>query len=115
VAIYLYALLSWSTRERQPAIGPANVLALRDVLPRVCHERGTGVLAMGFRPDQVQLVLQLGPRLDIPALAQQLKAAGAQAGQVEWSTGYDLRSIGVSGLPGVVEYVQGLERPSIHC
>ena len=118
----LYALVTWTTRDRGPLITVQVEAFLRKTLPQIAHRHGAAVLAMGIVDDHVHLLVRLPARFDVPRLAQGLKGTTArlanrdriaeQATPLQWASGYDLRSVGPRELRAAKEYLQS--QPSRH-
>ena len=113
--VRLYAHLTWTTLQSQAIINPDVLAFLHRFLPREAERHGARVLAVGIVADHVHVVLRLAPVNDIPRMVQGFKGASARMANrdglmprapLRWEQGYDLRSIGVRQLRGVIEYVE---------
>ena len=115
MSVYLYAMLTWTTREREGLLDTATAGFLDRFLPPVARRHGAEVLAIGLAQDHVHLVLHLDAIVDIPRLVQGLKGASARvanrdgvmtARKVRWAAGYDVRSISPNRLRHAIRYVE---------
>ena len=122
--ITLYALLTWTTRDRAPIIDAAGAAFLRTFLPKAAELRRARVLGMGVVRNHVHLLLHLDGLIDIPQLVQRLKGASARIanrdrvlGEVRprWAKGYDLRSVSPRAMPAAQAYLarQGVRHPGL--
>ena len=112
----LYALMTWTTRDRAPLITAQVAEFLRQAIPEIALRYGTTVLETGIVDDHVHVLVRLPLRPDIPRLAQGLKGATARianrdgiarkAEPLHWATGYDLRSVSPRGLRDARTYVR---------
>ena len=64
----LYALVTWTTRDRGPLITVQVEAFLRKTLAQIAHRHGAAVLAMGIVDDHVHLLVRLPARFDVPRL-----------------------------------------------
>ena len=122
VPAYLYALLTWTTRERADLIDARVAASLRRFLPRVAGRFGAELIDSGFASDHVHVLLLLPTRIDIPRLVQAIKGASSRVAnrdgiavtKLRWANGYDLRSVSPSSLPAVSRYLarQGEHHPA---
>jgi len=124
VPITIYALLTWTTRDRAPLIDAAGASFLRTFLPRAAELHGTQVLAVSVVQNHVHLLLLLDGLLDIPKLVQRLKGASSRIAnrdgvlgnvRLRWANGYDLRSVSPRGVPAAQAYLarQALHHPGL--
>src|SRR5437763_7928606 len=113
--IHLYALLTWTTRQRETCISPSVADFLERLLPSIALRHRARVLELGIVPDHVHALLQLDSGVDIPRLVQGLKGASARLANrdgvatklpLRWASGYDFRSVSPGALPRVCEYVR---------
>ena len=111
----LYALLTWTTRDRAPLITERLAGFLRKRVPDIARRYGAGVIEMGIVDDHIHVLLRLPARFDIPRLAQGLKGATARianrdgiaaANALHWASGYDFRSVAPRGLADAKEYLR---------
>jgi putative transposase len=112
--VRLYAHLTWTTLRRLPLVNPEVARFLDRFLRQEAARHGARVLATGIVSNHVHAIVQLPPVIDIPRLVQGLKGASARIAnrdglmpraRLRWADGYDLRSVGVRQLPGVLRYV----------
>ena len=120
--ITLYALLTWTTRDRAPIIDANGAAFLHTFLPKAAELRHARVISMGIVRDHVRLLLHLDGLVDIPQLVQRLKGASARIanrdrvlgdGRLRWARGYDLRSVSPRAVPTAQAYLarQGVRHP----
>ena len=115
MGVQLYAHLTWTTLDRAPSI----TATVRDFLDRFLRQQairyGARPLAMGMVSDHVHLIVELPPAYDLPKLLQGLKGASARianrdghAGRrpLQWTPGYDARSVSVGQLAAAIRYVE---------
>jgi REP element-mobilizing transposase RayT len=114
MAVTFYALLTWTTRDREPLIDAGCAVFLRRFLPLAARRAGAEVLALGVVNNHVHLLLRLGALVDIPTLVQRLKGASARianrdgvtgAAPLRWARGYDIRSVSPRALPSAQAYL----------
>jgi len=118
----LYAHLTWTTLNRVPSITPS----VRDFLDRFLRQQairyGARPLAVGMVSEHVHMIVALPPVYDLPRLVQGLKGASARLANrdghavrrpLQWTPGYDARSVGPGQLAAAVRYVeeQALRHP----
>jgi putative transposase len=114
VPITIYALLTWTTRERAPLIDAAGAAFLRTFLPKAAELHGAEVLAVSVVQDHVHLLLLLDGLVDVPKLVQRLKGASSRIAnrdrvlgtvRLRWANGYDLRSVSPRAVPAAQAYL----------
>ena len=111
----LYAHLTWTTLNRVPSI----TASVRDFLDRFLRQEagrhGARPLAVGMVSDHVHMIVELPQMFDLPTLVQGLKGASARIAnrdghvgsrRLQWTPGYDARSVGVGQLSAAVRYVE---------
>jgi len=121
MATRLYAHLTWTTLNRVPSI----TTSVREFLDRFLRQQalrhGARPLAVGMVSEHVHMIVELPPVYDLPRLVQGLKGASARVANrdghaerrpLQWTPGYDARSVGVSQLAAAVRYVE--EQPRRH-
>ncbi len=115
MAVYMYAILTWTTREREALLDGLAAKFLRKFLPPVARRHGAEILATGLAQDHVHLVLRLDAIVDIPRLVQGLKGASARVAnrdgvianrKLRWAAGYDLRSVSPNRLRHTIHYME---------
>jgi len=122
--ITIYALLTWTTRERAPLIDAAGASFLRTFLPKAAELHAAQVLTVSVVRDHVHLLLLLDGLPDIPKLVQRLKGASARianrdgvlgTARLRWANGYDLRSVSPRAVPAAQAYLarQALHHPDL--
>jgi putative transposase len=111
----LYLHVTWTTLNRLPLISESVRRFLDSFLRTKARQHRTNVLAVGMVSDHVHLVVEVEPVFDLPALMQGLKGASARIANrdghaeprpLQWSAGYDARTVGISQLPSVIRYVE---------
>jgi REP element-mobilizing transposase RayT len=117
--VRIYAHLSWTTFARLPLIDERVAAFLcRFLLEEAARHRARAI-EIGVVSDHVHLLLELPAAFDVPRLVQGLKGASARlanrdgiAGHnsLKWEAGYDLRSVSVTQLRQVAEYVRAQEQ-----
>ena len=121
---HLFAILTWTTREREPLIDAEGARFLKRFLPATAKRNGAEVKAIGVVQNHVHLVLHLYPIVDVPRLVQSLKGASARVinrdgvmpgKKLRWASGYDLRSISPRSFLQAKRYVenQGRRHPTL--
>ena len=117
--IRIYAHLSWTTFARLPLIHERVAKFLCRFLLEEATRHGARAIEIGVVRDHVHMLLELPATFDVPRMVQGLKGASARlanrdglAGHttLRWASGYDLRSVGVSQLRQVAEYVREQKR-----
>ncbi len=116
MGVQLYSHLTWTTLDRAPSI----TAAVRDFLDRFLRQQairyGARPLAMGMVNDHVHMIVELPPTYDLPKLLQGLKGASARIANrdghadrrpLQWTPGYDARSVSVGQLAAAIRYVEG--------
>ena len=109
----LYALVTWTTRDRGPLITVQAEAFLRKTLAQIAHRHGAAVLAMGIVDDHVHLLVRLPARFDVPRLAQGLKGTTARLANrdriAEQATLCAVEERGLVGAAHLLRYGQGPE------
>jgi REP element-mobilizing transposase RayT len=114
----ILAMLTWTTWGRAPLIKPGHAAALSGLLPRLAEKGGAELTELSVVSTHVHTILRLGPRCELPRLAQLLKGGSAYLldrlitgqGRIRWSEGYDLRSVDLRSLPQVRYYLNNAGR-----
>jgi REP element-mobilizing transposase RayT len=119
MAVRIYAHLSWTTFARAPLIDERIAGFLCRFLIEEATRHGARAIEIGVVRDHVHMLLELPAAFDVPRMVQGLKGASARlanrdghAGHhpLRWASGYDLRSVGLTQLRGVAEYVRDQKR-----
>jgi REP element-mobilizing transposase RayT len=117
--VRIYAHLSWTTFARAPLIDERIEEFLCRFLIEEATRHGARAIEIGVVRDHVHMPLELPATFDVPRMVQGFKGASARlanrdgfAGHnsLRWASGYDLRSVGVSQLRQVAEYVREQKR-----
>jgi putative transposase len=116
--VRIYAHLSWTTFARAPLIDEPIAAFLCRFLIEEATRHGARAIEIGVVRDHVHMLMESPAVYDVPRMVQGLKGASARlanrdghAGHhpLRWESGYDLRSVGVSQLRQVAEYVRNQE------
>ena len=115
MGVQLYCHLTWTSLNRVPSI----TAPVRDFLDRFLRQQtsryGARPLAVGMVNDHVHMMVELPPAYDLPKLMQGLKGASARIANrdghtgrrpLQWTPGYDARSVGVGQLAAAIRYVE---------
>ena len=111
----LYVHVTWTTLNRLPLIDGRVEAFLEIFLRTKATQHNVNVLAIGMVNDHVHVVLEVQPVFDLPALMQGLKGASARIanrdghahrGPLQWTPGYDARTVGITQLRSVINYVR---------
>ena len=112
----LYALITWTTRERAPLITDRVKTFLEKTVPQIARKHGVKVLELGIVDDHVHALVRLPARFDTPRLAQALKGTTARLAnrdgiartseELRWASGYDFRSVGPRALTDARDYLR---------
>jgi|SRR6185437_198632 len=110
----LYIHLTWTTLNRLPLIDGRVHTFLESFLRTKATQHDVKVLAIGMVNDHVHMVVEVQPVFDLPALMQGLKGASARLANrdghaerspLQWTPGYDARTVGVTQLRSVINYI----------
>ena len=110
----LYIHVTWTTLNRLPLIDGRVQAFLESFLRTKANQHDVNVLAIGMVNDHVHMVVEVQPTFDLPTLMQGLKGASArianrdghaQRSPLQWTAGYDARTVGVTQLRSVINYV----------
>jgi len=114
--IQIYALITWTTRERMPVIESGVEEFLGRALPAIARRHGAHVIRLGIVPDHVHVLLSLPTRFDIPALVRDSRRDGTSRQPrrnrgrrtVRWATGLrpSNRQSGSGLCSGVEQYLR---------
>lgn len=111
----LYLHLTWTTLNRLPLITEPVRVFLDGFLRQKAKQHRANVLAAGMVSDHVHLIVEIQPVFDLPALMQGLKGASARLANrdghaerrpLQWSAGYDARTVSVGQLRSAIHYVE---------
>jgi REP element-mobilizing transposase RayT len=112
----MYALITWTTRDRAPLITRRLADFLHPALRSIARQHGVELLETGIVNDHVHALVRLPARIDMPRLAQGLKGTtarianrdgiAAQSRALHWASGYDVRSVGPGGLKEARQYLR---------
>src|SRR5690348_12105812 len=114
----IYFHLTWSTLGRRPMIDAHTRSFLDQFFRKIAVQERVSLLATGFVRTHVHLVVQTGPRFDLPRLVQLLKggssyAASRQPGNIlglRWNRKYSVTSVSPGLLPQALAYVEDQNR-----
>jgi len=109
----------FSTKERRPWLGPNIRERLWPYLGGIARENDMKALAIGGVADHVHMLLSLPPTLSVSKAMQLLKGNSSKwlretfpellREDFLWQEGFGAFSIGVSGVPETVRYIQTQE------
>ncbi|MFO0959409.1 MAG: IS200/IS605 family transposase [Isosphaeraceae bacterium] len=110
-----YIHVIFSTKDRQPLIGPAMQSRLHDYIGGILRADGCPLLAVGGMPDHVHLLVSLGRNMAIADLLRIVKANSSRWIHREfpalsgfaWQSGYGAFSVSASNRGRVEEYIHG--------
>jgi REP-associated tyrosine transposase len=118
----LFYHLIWATKDRAPLLDQAACAVVERSIRDTCEEPKVRLIAIGFMPDHVHLVMSIPPRIAIADFVGRLKGASSYAangpthGRCEsrfaWQAEYGILSFGEKALPIVVDYVRN--QPARH-
>jgi REP element-mobilizing transposase RayT len=107
----LYYHVVWTTKNREPMIGPHVREHLRHAIREKCRRLGCIVHAVNAVADHVHLALEIPPRLAVSNVVGQIKGASAhEMNQLRprllaWQEGYGVLTFRRSELTTVVRYI----------
>src|SRR3954451_23338487 len=111
----LFYHLVWSTRNREPIVGPDEDVLIRRSIHLTCDDLDLISHALGTMPDHLHFVVSIPPKVSMSEAVKRLKGASANAvnhrdlevrpGSFRWQGDYGALSFGDEALPKVVEYV----------
>ncbi|MBE7462359.1 MAG: IS200/IS605 family transposase [Planctomycetes bacterium] len=104
----------FSTKNRQPLITPDLEPELHAYLGGVCKELHSPALAINGYTDHVHLLCSLSKTMALAELLRKVKAhsstwakrKGRAHGNFAWQDGYSAFSIGQSGVPALMRYIE---------
>jgi REP element-mobilizing transposase RayT len=104
----------WATKERRPLIKPALQQRLWPYLGGIARESKMSALVIGGVEDHIHVLLSVPPTLSVAKAIQLLKGNSSkwihdtfkEHWDFEWQEGYGAFSIGISGVPETMAYIQ---------
>ncbi len=118
----LYMHVTWTTRDRDPAIDADSANLLRRLLPAIARQEHADILELGIVRTHVHLLLRIRPTTPIPRLMQRLKGGssvlvnrerGSTVRQpLRWAKGYHIDSVSRQAVENVAAYVRN--QPAHH-
>ena len=112
----IYVHITWTTRDREPAIDADSVSLLRRLLPAIARQERAHVLELGIVRTHVHILLRVWPTTPIPRLVQRLKGGssvivsrerGSTVRQpLRWAKGYNIDSVSRQAVEKVRAYVR---------
>ena len=108
-----YYHITWSTRQRLPAIADEHEARLHGAIRGAAERRGAVVHALSGTADHVHIVASIPLTIAIATLIGELKGSSAHLANHEmslgdrfsWSPGYGLFTLGPKQLARAVDYV----------
>jgi REP element-mobilizing transposase RayT len=108
----LLLFITWKTFRNLPLLDEPAGQFVSGLLPILARKEGATVEESAVLPDHVHVVLDPGPRSDLPRLLQRLKGESSflvnrdqkLRRHIRWASGYDARSIGRRHLDAVINY-----------
>ncbi len=112
----IYLHITWTTRDREPAIDAASASLLRRLLPAIARQERAHILELGIVRTHVHVLLRVWPTTPIPRLVQRLKGGssiivnrerGSTVRQpLRWAKGYNVDSVSQRAVEKVRAYVR---------
>jgi REP element-mobilizing transposase RayT len=107
--------LVFSTKHRQPLIGPDVEGALHAYLATVLREMDSPAIAINGTEDHVHILFRLSRKMALAEVVEEvkkrsskwIKTKGPAYGEFYWQSGYGAFSIGESGVEGLKRYIAG--------
>ena len=102
----------FSTKNRLPLIPAVRQPRLWAYIGGIARANRMKALAVGGMPDHLHLLLSLPPNVPVSTAVQLVKAGSSkwmheqQGTRFEWQVGYGAFTIGVSQIPGTVDYIR---------
>ena len=106
----------FSTKHRVPLIPVAMQPRLWKYIGGIARTNQMKALAVGGMPDHLHVLLSLPPNMTVSKAIQLVKAGSSkwmheqQGTRFEWQVGYGAFTIGISQMPGTVEYILNQEK-----
>ena len=107
----LFVHLVWTTKERQPLLGEAEIDALGAAMQSTARSRGAVLLAVGGVADHVHVLARYRPDMAVADLVRSIKASashmlrGRLHREFSWQEGYAAFSISAGDVVGAESYI----------
>ena len=108
--------LIWTTREREPIVGPAWEPEVWTIISESAVRSGIRVHAIGGVPDHVHVAASIPPSLAVAEAVRRIKGGGSHAinqmtgGGFSRQTEYEVVSFAERHLPKVTAYIRDQHR-----
>jgi putative transposase len=107
----------FATKERRPLIIPETRQDLWSYIGGIARNHNMKAIKVGGTGDHVHILLSLPATLDVAKAVQLLKGNSSKwvhetfpdRKEFEWQAGYGAFSIGISGVPETVAYIENQE------
>jgi REP element-mobilizing transposase RayT len=106
----------FSTKKRLPSIPSELKTRLWSYVGGIARTNHMKALAVGGMREHLHVLLSLPPTMAIAKALQLIKAGSSKwmheqgAKQFEWQVGYGAFTIGISQIPGTVNYIRNQEK-----
>ena len=118
----IYVHITWTTRDREPAIDADSASLLHRLLPSIARQERANVLELGIVRTHIHVLLRVWPTTPIPRLVQRLKGGSSvivnrERGStvrkpLRWAKGYNIDSVSRQAVEKVRAYVRN--QPAHH-
>ena len=109
----LYYHLVWSTKNREPVIGPKREQYVRESIRLTCEESSVIQYELGIMPDHVHLFVALPPTVSLSSFMHRIKGGSShyirireQNKSFEWQRQFGAYTIHENQIPKLIEYVR---------
>ena len=112
----IYVHITWTTRDREPAIDADSATLLHRLLPAIARQERTHVLELEIVRTHVHVLLRVRPTTLIPRLVQRLKGGTSvivnrERGStvkkpLRWAKGYNIDSVSRQAVEKVRAYIR---------
>jgi REP element-mobilizing transposase RayT len=111
----LYVHLVFSTKNREPFIGPDLAPRLYAYIGGILRETGSVLLEAGGMPDHIHLLVSLGRQTSVADAVRNVKANSSRwvhetfpnRAAFGWQNGYGAVTVSHSNVEAVREYIRG--------
>ncbi len=118
----IYVHITWTTRDREPAIDADSASLLHRLLPAIARQERAHVLELQIVRTHVHVLLRVWPTTPIPRLVQRLKGGSSvivnrERGStvrkpLRWAKGYNIDSVSRQAVEKVRAYIRN--QPAHH-